>query len=107
MDRETRTRSGRWEIIGTPDDPRAKWVHKPGDDWQSKGDGNVDLPNIKKWVEDMEEWSEMMYEAVLELRGRVALIEGVRQQELVELAVGHEQLAERIRAVEGRAKTGS
>ncbi len=79
MSRPTKTTSGRWEIKGDPNDPRAKWEPKPGDKWRSKRTGVPDLEKIEKWVEDMEEWSEMIYEAVMELRERVAPIAPLQQ----------------------------
>jgi len=91
MGRQTKTRSGRWEVKGNPNHPQAKWEHKPGeDDWTSKGTGPVSIERIVPWVNDMEEWSEMMYEAVLELRERMSAIEGLRHElhELSEVVKG-------------------
>lgn len=85
MPRRTKTTSERWEVKGDPNDPRAKWECKPGEEWRSKRTGVADLEKVKKWVEDMEEWSEMMYEAVIELRERVAPI-AVIQQDLYQLS---------------------
>ena len=76
MTRPTKTTSGRWEVKGE------KWEHKQGDDWRSKRDGPVDLKKIGPWVEDMEEWGEMMHEAVMELRGQQAAL----RQEFIELS---------------------
>jgi hypothetical protein len=70
MTRPTKTRSERWDVKGDP----AKWVHKPGRDWRSQREGEADLQKIGPWVEDMEEWSEMMYEAVMELREEQAAL---------------------------------
>jgi hypothetical protein len=78
MTRPIKTRSERWEVKGNP----AKWEHKPGDDWRSQREGKPDLKKIGPWVEDMEEWSEMMYEAVMELRGEQAAL----RQEFTELS---------------------
>jgi hypothetical protein len=79
MDRPTKTTSEQWEVKGDP----AKWQHKSGQhQWRSKRDGEVDLKRIVPWVEDMEEWSEMIYEAVMELRGQQAAL----HQEFVELS---------------------
>jgi hypothetical protein len=82
MDRPTETRSKRWKVKGDP----AKW---DGEGWRSKREGDLDIKKIGPWVEDMEEWSEMMHEAVLELRGQqAALREEFRQlSELVKSAV--------------------
>jgi hypothetical protein len=82
MDRPTETRSKRWKVKGDP----AKWE---GDGWRSKPEGDKDIEKIGLWVEDMEEWSEMMHEAVMELRGQqAALREEFRHlSELVESAV--------------------
>jgi hypothetical protein len=78
MDGDKTTRSGLWTVRGDP----AKWKHGPGDDWRSKRNGEVELEKIAPWVEDMEEWSEMMYEAVMELRGQQAAL----RQEFAELS---------------------
>ena len=82
MARQTKTTSERWEIKGDPNDPLAKWeLHKPGEKWRSKRTGprNLDPEKVMKWIEDMEEWSEMTYEAVLELRERVSPIPRIQQ----------------------------
>lgn len=90
MDRPTKTKSGRWEVKGHPSHPQAKWESKSGDAWQSKRTGEPDISKIGPWVEDMEEWSEMMHEAVLELRERVSAIEQLRHElhELSEVVKG-------------------
>ncbi len=80
MARPTKTTSGRWEIKGDPNDPRAKWEHQPGDKWRSKRTGDVDIKKIGPWIDDMEEWSEMVYDAVLELREQVAQIAVIRHE---------------------------
>jgi hypothetical protein len=82
MGRPTETRSKRWKVKGDP----AKWE---GDGWRSKREGEMDINKLGPWVEDMEEWSEMMHEAVMELRGeQAALREEFRHlSELVESAV--------------------
>ncbi len=79
MGRPTETRSKRWKVKG------AKWE---GDGWRSKSEGDMDIKKIGPWVEDMEEWSEMMHEAVMELRGeQAALREEFRHlSEVLELA---------------------
>ena len=64
MGRPTKTKSERWEVKGNP----AKWEHKAGEDWRSRREGEVDIKKVGPWIEDMEEWSEMMHEALMELR---------------------------------------
>ena len=67
MGRPTKTKSERWEVKGNP----AKWEHVRRE--RGGGHGATDEPDIKKigpWIEDMEEWSEMMHEALMELRER-------------------------------------
>jgi hypothetical protein len=78
MNRPTETRSGRWEAKSDP----AKWKCKSTNEWRSQREGDVDLKKIGPWVEDMEEWSEMMYEALMELRGEQAAL----RQEFHELS---------------------
>jgi hypothetical protein len=90
MARPTRTTSGRWEIKD-PNDPGAKWTHNSGAKWRSKSEGDFDLGKVKKWAEDMEEWSEMMHEALIELRERVAPI-ALLQQNVDELNVAVETI---------------
>jgi hypothetical protein len=79
MGRESKTTSKQWEV--NPDS--GKWQHVSGQHkWRSKRDGEKDLDKIAPWIEDMEEWSEMMYEAVLELREQQAAL----RQEFTELS---------------------
>ena len=74
------TETRRWKIDGNPNDPRAKWVPKtPGQEWTSKSTGNPDLQKIQGWIEDMQEWSVMMYEAVIRLGGVAAPIAQLQQ----------------------------
>ena len=94
MARPTKTTSGRWEIKGDPNDPLTEWeLHRPGEKWRSKRTGprDWDPEKVMKWIEDMEEWSEMIYEAVLELRECVSPIP-VIQQHVVELRAAMEQI---------------
>jgi chromosome condensin MukBEF ATPase and DNA-binding subunit MukB len=77
MDHMKKTTSGRWEVDRDITDPKAKWVGKKG--WQSQPPAEQpSIAQIAKWIEDMGDWCEMMYDTVIELRERVSLIEGDR-----------------------------
>jgi len=83
MPRPTETISKRWKVAGDPKDPNAEWKGGPwGSQPPSEGLG---LTQVGKWIEDMEDWCEMMHESMLELRERVAKIERL-PQELHELS---------------------
>jgi hypothetical protein len=85
---ERRQETSSW-IVSTrdPNDPDAKWVPKPDPDGQpfdgwrtpphQASPANVD-PVVVRWIQDMNEWGQMMHEAVLELRERVRRLEGPR-----------------------------
>jgi len=65
-----KTTSGRWEVKGTNPE---KWKSNSSTDWDSKSTGTPSLDKVYKWIEEMQEWSEMIHEAVLELREKVGL----------------------------------
>ena len=64
MGRPTRTKS---RALGGQRQSR-EMGHKAGEDWRSQREGEVDIKKVGPWIEDMEEWSEMMHEALMELR---------------------------------------
>ena len=71
MGRETKTTSKQWVV----NLDSGKWQHISGKHkWRSNRHGEKDLESIVPWIEDMEEWSEMMYEAVIELREQQAAL---------------------------------
>ena len=95
MGRITKTTSGRWEAKGNP----AKWDCDSGEKWQSKSEGKPDPRKVEKWIEDMDEWSEMMHEAVMELRERVgsfAILEQSHQELSAAVASMREDLKRRL-----------
>ena len=95
MPRPTKTTSGRWEVRGNP----AKWDCNSAETWQSKSAGVPDLKKVEKWVEDMDEWSEMMHEAVMELRERVgsfAILEQSHKELSAEVESMREDLKRRL-----------
>jgi hypothetical protein len=106
MTRIKETTSRNWKVKGGADanDPKAKWTPEEGKEWKSKPDGDFDEERLKQWVAEMVDWSEMMQEAVLELRERVAIIEAVRANALVELDSRQERNEKRITAIEERVK---
>jgi hypothetical protein len=74
MDRIAKTKSGRWKVDGDVKDPNAIWR---GEKWQSQPPAErPNIAQIGKWIEDMEDWCEMMHDTVIELRDRVSAIEG-------------------------------
>jgi hypothetical protein len=108
MPRKTETTSQNWKVRGADagaNDPQAKWTPEEDKEWKSKPDGEFDEERLKQWVAEMVDWSEMMQEAVVELRERVALIEAVRANALVELDNRQERNERRITAIEERIRT--
>jgi hypothetical protein len=70
MARRTETTSKRWKVTGQGSN--AKWDGGP---WQSHPPGNKDIDQMAKWIEDMQDWCEMMHESVMELRERMLSVE--------------------------------
>jgi hypothetical protein len=97
MARITETTSKNWKVKGAgANDPKAQWKPEPGKEWKSKPDGNFDEERLKQWVAEMVDWSEMMQEAVLELRERVAPIAEL-QQKAAELSVAVEEIKRNLK----------
>jgi hypothetical protein len=97
MARITETTSKNWKVKGAgANDPQAKWKPEPGKEWKSKPDGDFNDERLKQWVAEMVDWSEMMQEAVLELRERVAPIADL-QQKGAELSAAVEEIKRNLR----------
>ena len=78
MARPTETISKRWKVAGDPKDPTAKWKGGP---WVSQPPSpDPGMAQIAKWIEDMEDWCEMMHESMIEVRDRVAELERLPQE---------------------------
>jgi hypothetical protein len=92
MGRITKTTSGRWEAKGNP----AKWECDSAEKWQSKSVGAPDLKKVEQWIEDMDEWSEMMHEAVMELRERVGSL-AILEQSHKELSAAVDSMREDLK----------
>jgi len=76
------TKTENWEVKNpnpsNPNDPRAKWEKKPGRDWRTKPTGTAPpegLEAVSAWMKDMQEWGNMMVEAVQGLHERVDILE--------------------------------
>jgi hypothetical protein len=70
-----------WEVKPHPKYPndrrKDQWKAKPNGGYQTKPNGSPppELQVVNVWMQDMNEWGTMMYEAIIDLRQRVDELE--------------------------------